>query len=100
MKLLNWNVRGLGNPRTIRRFQHTLKLYKPQLVCIMETKLDHRRMKLVRRKCGFQNGIDLSATGTRGGICLSWNENYLVNVLSYSESHVDAEVSDEDNSNK
>ncbi|KAH1082045.1 hypothetical protein J1N35_021806 [Gossypium stocksii] len=51
----------------IRRLQHTLKFYKPQLVFLMETKLDHNRMECVRRHCGFHNGLDVSASGSRGG---------------------------------
>ncbi|KAA3486187.1 hypothetical protein EPI10_030130 [Gossypium australe] len=29
MKILSWNVRGLGNPQTIRRLRYTLKLHSP-----------------------------------------------------------------------
>ncbi|KAA3461081.1 BEACH domain-containing lvsC [Gossypium australe] len=74
MKILCWNVRGLGNPRVTRRLQHTLKLYKPQLAFLIETKLDHIRMEQVRKRCGFQNGMDIATSGTRGGLCLGWNE--------------------------
>ncbi|XP_017613511.1 uncharacterized protein LOC108458612 [Gossypium arboreum] len=32
----------------------------------METKLDHNRMERVRKHCGFHNGLDVSASGSRG----------------------------------
>ncbi|KAA3465212.1 reverse transcriptase [Gossypium australe] len=39
MKILSWNVRGLWNPRIIRRLRHVLKLQNPQVVYLMETKI-------------------------------------------------------------
>lgn len=100
MKLLCWNVRGLGNPQATRRLQHTLKLYKPQLVFLIEIKLDHTRMERVQKRCGFHNGLDVSASGLRGGLSLAWNGNYLIQVRSYSNNHIDVEISEEDDSNK
>ncbi|MBA0770874.1 hypothetical protein Gotri_019430 [Gossypium trilobum] len=58
--ILGMNLEG---PWAIRRFQYVLKLYNPQVVFIMETKLSKIRMKNVRRKCGFLNGIDIEADG-------------------------------------
>ncbi|KAH1047985.1 hypothetical protein J1N35_038769 [Gossypium stocksii] len=76
MKIICWNIRGLRNPRAIRRLQHTLKLYKPQLVFLMETKVDSTRMERIREKCDFQNGLDVLAIGSCGGLSLA--SNYLL----------------------
>ncbi|KAA3487155.1 reverse transcriptase [Gossypium australe] len=40
MKNICWNVRGLGSPRAERRLRHLCKQYNPQMVFLMETKLD------------------------------------------------------------
>ncbi|KAA3479527.1 expansin-A1-like [Gossypium australe] len=80
MKLLCWNARGLGNPQAIKRLQHTLKFYKPQMI-LMETKLDHNRME---------------TSGSRGGLSLVWKGNYSIQVRSYSNNHIDVEVSEKD----
>ncbi|MFQ6644919.1 hypothetical protein Gotur_019274, partial [Gossypium turneri] len=80
--------------------QHTLKLYKPQLVFLIETKLDRNRMESVQKRCGFHNGLDISANGSRGGLNLAWNGNHLIQVYSYSNNHIDVEINEEDNSTK
>ncbi|KAA3479567.1 reverse transcriptase [Gossypium australe] len=55
-----------------------LKLHRPQLVFFMETKLDCIRVEHVRKHCGFQNGLDVSANNSSGGLSLAWNGNYLI----------------------
>ncbi|MBA0760111.1 hypothetical protein Gotri_022889, partial [Gossypium trilobum] len=42
----------------IRRLQHMLEIYNPQIIFLMETKLNSDRMERVRKHCGFSNGID------------------------------------------
>lgn len=48
-----------------------LKVYNPEVVFFMEAKLSNTQMENVRGSCGFLNGIDVSAVGSRGGLCLS-----------------------------
>ncbi|MBA0785720.1 hypothetical protein Gotri_025374, partial [Gossypium trilobum] len=47
-----------------------------------------------RMKCGFANGIDIGAMGTRGGLSLGWNGNSLITLKSFSSFHIDVEVHD------
>ncbi|KAA3477472.1 reverse transcriptase [Gossypium australe] len=61
-----------SSPRIVRRLQHMLKFYHPQIVFFMETKLNASRMEKVRRRCGFFNGIDVAAGGSRGGTYFTW----------------------------
>ncbi|KAA3464506.1 reverse transcriptase [Gossypium australe] len=51
-------------------------------------------MELVRIKCGFENGIDIGAMGSRGGLSLGWKGNALVSLLSFSAYHIDVEIND------
>lgn len=53
------NVRGLGNPRAVRRLQHSLQSLSPWMVFFIKTKLDRRRMERVRRKCNFLFGLEV-----------------------------------------
>jgi hypothetical protein len=39
MKILSWNCRGLGNPKTVRALKKLLTNHTPDLVFLMETKL-------------------------------------------------------------
>lgn len=95
MKTLSWNVRGLGNPRTIRLVRQMLKSYIPQIVFLMETKLDTKHMERVRRKFGYGSGIEMGVDGSRGGLALFWKEN-IVDLRSFSTHHIDAAVFEND----
>ncbi|KAG4141607.1 hypothetical protein ERO13_D06G084550v2, partial [Gossypium hirsutum] len=68
MKLLCWNVCGLGNPRFVRKIQYWLKENRPHVIFLFETKLDARKMEKIRRKFGYGNGIDVPSVGTRSGL--------------------------------
>ncbi|KAA3479364.1 reverse transcriptase [Gossypium australe] len=57
----------------------------------METKVTSRKMKSIRRRCGFMNGINIDA----GGLSLGWKEGISLNLKSYSRSHIDVEVEEE-----
>ncbi|KAA3487205.1 hypothetical protein EPI10_031044 [Gossypium australe] len=50
------SIRGLGNLQAIRRLQHMLKKFCPQIVFFMEMKLNYYRMERCYCRCGFQNG--------------------------------------------
>ncbi|MBA0790896.1 hypothetical protein Gohar_015512 [Gossypium harknessii] len=53
-----------------------------------------KKIELVRLKCRFENGIDVGAIGTRGGLSLGWRENTLAQLKSFSSFHIDVEVHD------
>ncbi|KAA3466354.1 reverse transcriptase [Gossypium australe] len=60
------------------------------MVFLIETKLDRKRMERIRLRCGFTNGIDIAAEGSRGGLCLAWKGDIAVTVKSYSKWHIDS----------
>ncbi|KAA3457419.1 reverse transcriptase [Gossypium australe] len=100
MKLICWNVRGLGSPRAVQRLRHLVKQHNPHVVFLMETKLDQKRMERVRRNCGFMNGIEVGADGSRGGLSLAWKEGAGITLRSFSKWHIDALVMGDDSRDK
>ncbi|KAK5843523.1 hypothetical protein PVK06_005980 [Gossypium arboreum] len=54
--------------------------------------------EIVRKRCGFFNGVNVLADGSRGGLSLGWNGNGLVNLQSFSKNHIDVEIQEEENS--
>ncbi|GMJ08165.1 hypothetical protein HRI_004485700 [Hibiscus trionum] len=93
MKLLSWNVRGLGKPRARSRLHATLRDVRPSVIFLMETKLQAREMLRVRQRWGFQNGIEVGSRGRSGGLCLAWRVDCDVTLRSYSERHIDVIIS-------
>ncbi|MBA0772980.1 hypothetical protein Gotri_008286, partial [Gossypium trilobum] len=78
-----------------RRFQHVLKAKRPQMVFLMETKLDRKRMERFRQRCGYHNWIDVPIEGTRGKLSLRWMEGSKVSLKSFTKNHIVMEVEDE-----
>lgn len=62
----------------------------------METKLNVSNMAFVRRKLGFMNGLEVSTDGSKGGLCLAWNGNYVVSLRSYVRNFINVDILDED----
>lgn len=94
MKVLSWNVRGLGRSRTVKRLKNKLRVINPRILFLMEIKLSSKKMELGMLKCGFENRIDVGAIGARGGLSLGWKVNALVQLKSFSSYHIDVEVHD------
>ncbi|GMJ08089.1 hypothetical protein HRI_004478100 [Hibiscus trionum] len=95
MKLLCWNVRGLGMPRTVRRLQQMLRDLNPSVVFLSETKLRSAQMAQVRRRCGFTKGIDVDAVGRSGGLSFGWKNSCDVSLRSYSQRHIDVIINED-----
>lgn len=94
IKNLSWNVRCLGQPQTIRYLKNSLRQAQLQLLFLIETKVNTRRMKKIRRKCGFLNGIDVDVEGLRGRLSLGWKEELSVMLKNFSKHHRDIIVND------
>ncbi|GMI95338.1 hypothetical protein HRI_003203100 [Hibiscus trionum] len=89
MKLLSWNVRGLGKPRTVRRLRHMLRDLKPDVIFFIETMVHENKMANIRRSFGYPNGIDVSSVGRSGGLSIGWKNSCNVNLRSFSARHID-----------
>lgn len=78
IKILNWNVRGLGDSNKCAVVKDMVCDIKPDLVCFQETKWSECSIFRVRQVCPsrFKNFIELNAEGTRGGILLVWSSSF------------------------
>ena len=92
MKIISWNVRGLGNPRAFLALKKILLMHGPQLVFLCETKLSTMQMNVTGKKLKFDNCFAVSCSGRGGGLALLWNEETCVQIKSFSKHHIDAEV--------
>ena len=70
MKILSWNYRGLGNPRTVRELRRLVKEKKSEVVFLMETKLNNKKLEPIRVKLGFSNVFGVDSVRKSGGLAL------------------------------
>ncbi|KAL9413536.1 hypothetical protein AB3S75_042093 [Citrus x aurantiifolia] len=93
MKVLSWNVRGLGNPRTRLELKKILQMHRPQILFLCETKLRSGQINKECRNLNFENGFGVGRDGMSGGVTMFWDADVQVEITSYSNHHIDAVVS-------
>ncbi|KAA3477623.1 reverse transcriptase [Gossypium australe] len=54
--------------------------------------MEQDHMEKVRRSCGFPNGIEVGAEGSRGGLCLAWKKAINVTLRNFSKNHIDGKI--------
>lgn len=95
MKLISWNVRGLGQDRTFREAQQILQEHRPQILFLCETKMTSKQMQEKASKMKFQNCFSVSREGLGGRLAMLWDPGTSVEIKSFSKHHVDAVVCNE-----
>ena len=92
MSLLSWNSRGLGNFQIVKVLEKVVQQEEPNMVFLMETKLDLDWMVKVQDRCKFKHGLMIPSRGKSGGLALYWKEGIKVDVQTYFPTHIDALV--------
>ncbi|GMI64464.1 hypothetical protein HRI_000115700 [Hibiscus trionum] len=95
MRILSWNVRGLGMDRTVRRFRAVIRDISLSVIFLMESKLPAIKMERVRKLFGYVNGVEVSSDGRSGGLCLGWKDTVTLSVRSFSTNHIDVMIIEE-----
>ena len=89
MNLICWNCRGLGVPRAV---QELVNRYNPLVLFLSETKKKSSKMDWLRSRWDFENCFAVDSVGKGGGLALLWMNEVFVEILSYSNSHIDARI--------
>ena len=69
MILLNWNVRGLGQPLTFFHYHQMIQRYRPNICFLMETKIGVEYGKKIAGKWGYNFCEGVPSIGL-SGVCL------------------------------
>jgi hypothetical protein len=73
MNILSLNYRGGGRPETVREISDLVRLQRPSLVFLSETKMSDKKTQDLRWKFGFSNAFGVKSVGLSGGLCLYCN---------------------------
>jgi hypothetical protein len=98
MRLLCWNCRGLGNPRTVRDLHHMVIDKKPCFIFLIETLCMHKQMEKIRSLLGFEGLFVMNPVGRSGGLAILWKRKNSLEIFNYSRFHINAVISEEDGS--
>lgn len=62
------------------------------MVFLCETKIEVRRLEMVKRRLGFQGCVGVNLIGRKGGLALLWRNPNVVEVFNFSQNHISAWV--------
>ncbi|KAK3225143.1 hypothetical protein Dsin_005005 [Dipteronia sinensis] len=91
IKILSWNVRGLGNPRAFLALKRVLKRFSPSLVFLSETKLHKVRPKGLGAYWVLKGYFKWIVKGKSRGLLMLWKD-WDVTVQSFSKGYIDVRV--------
>lgn len=80
MRVLCWNVQGLGNTCTLRALISHVRTEKPNINFLSETKLTNTWFNMFKHKLGFLNGFGVDRKGLEGGLTLLWKDDITVSL--------------------
>ena len=83
MRLLSWNCRGLKNPFAIQSLHHLVKSQRPEVLFLMETKLNAEQVEWIRVKTGFRNVFTVPCHGRSGRLALLWREGVHLEIFFF-----------------
>ncbi|XP_062017671.1 uncharacterized protein LOC133734024 [Rosa rugosa] len=102
MNLLSWNCQGIGNPWTVKGLKGLITLNIPKMIFLSETRCTEEEMDGVRRQIGWKNCFvveckfvpkkNSKGVSRSGGLALLWEEDVVVDIQSFSDSHIDVVV--------
>jgi exonuclease III len=92
MSCLSWNYCGLGNTAIVNVLRELTKKFAPSVLCVLETQIHKTRVEALKGTLGFANSFAVSSSGRSGGLGIFWNNNTRVEILPYSQYHIDAFV--------
>jgi len=69
MKVIAWNCLGLGNTPVVRGLLRCHKAKEVDILLLSETKLDKKRMIVLKKKLGVEDLEVVDCEGKGGGAC-------------------------------
>ena len=73
----------------VRELRDFARKFAPTLLCIVETQLEGSRVEVLAGTLGDDNVYVVSSRGRSGGIGLFWNNAINLEILGYSDYHLD-----------
>ena len=89
MSLMSWNYQGLRNLRSVKVLEKAINKEEPTIIFLMEMKSNREWMNNVKDKCNMKYGLTVPSEGRSSELALMWKEGIIVEVQTYSQSHID-----------
>ncbi|XP_058774622.1 uncharacterized protein LOC131648906 [Vicia villosa] len=104
MKIVSWNCRGLGNPRTVRALLRLNRLENVDVLLVIESRLKNDEVLSIKIKSGFAEVYVVECKGTgkdrAGGLIMFWKEKFQISIPSSSLNHIAGSMIDDEDGQK
>uniref|UniRef100_A0A803QQP1 CCHC-type domain-containing protein n=1 Tax=Cannabis sativa TaxID=3483 RepID=A0A803QQP1_CANSA len=90
------NQGGNISPRALRQLRLLISKHLPDVLFIMESKLNIGAISKFRTKFNFSNALEVPRVGLNGSLLLLWKADVNVNFLNYGINFIDCYVSTTD----
>jgi hypothetical protein len=94
MSCLCWNGRGVGKAATIKELRDFARTYAPTVLCVVETQVHKVQAEGLSRTLGYDKAFAVSSVGRKGGIVIFWNNETNVEILPYSQYHIEVIITE------
>lgn len=74
MKIVSWNCQGAGNAKFKRNFREFVRIHRPTVVYLLETRVSQDRAREIAPTLGFSRYEIAPTDGMSGGVWMLWNE--------------------------
>jgi hypothetical protein len=95
MSVLGMNCRSLGGSAEVRELRDLAKCYTLSIVFVVETQLHKTRVESLSRTLRFDKAFAISSSGRSGGLGVFWNNEMKIDILPYSQYHLDEVVTEQ-----
>jgi exonuclease III len=92
MKILSWNCRGLGDPRTVQELIRLVCTHQPKIVFLSETRQNKKVIEELRWRIGLKHFVSFHEEGKGGGLALFWHESVDVELFKINSRVIDVLV--------
>ena len=92
MKIASWNCQGIGVPLTQSRLSRLLRIYKFDILFLIETMNRCDVLCNLAGELGYPNVITQPRIGRSGGLALMWKNNVSLSLISQDERLIDTYV--------
>ena len=97
MNWICWNVRGLGNRRTVRELEVVTRAQAPAAMFLAETWSAEARLRKLCSNLKFEHCWIGPNAGNLGCLALFWRSSVRIEVVSSSPNHIDTIVGEAGN---
>ncbi|GMI66193.1 hypothetical protein HRI_000288600 [Hibiscus trionum] len=92
MSILAWNIRGVGNRKSVRALQNSIFKIKPTVIFLSETKQNKRYLEKIKMKMKMDCSFYVEPQGLAGGLALWWKTEADVTILGYDQNLIDTKI--------